>query len=229
MSLPSTIVCRPLMTLYILNFNYGDYIIKAVESAIDQDFGDFELIIIDDGSSDGSREKIRPYEGLTNVTVIYQSNKGLTTSANVALHLARGKYFMRLDADDWLETCALTVMTREMERTPDAVYLFPDYWLADKQGNDYLEVSAVAGFPGKDPAAAPPHGACTLIRKDLLISCGGYDETIPKHDGSDLYKKLHPMGKALHVQERLFHYRRHGQNLSNEIPVMNKKENFCSL
>ena len=60
----------PSITLYILNYNYSEYLVQAIDSALRQDHGDFELIIIDDGSADDSRDKVRPYEGRENITVV---------------------------------------------------------------------------------------------------------------------------------------------------------------
>ncbi|MFZ4522780.1 MAG: glycosyltransferase family 2 protein [Bacteroidales bacterium] len=214
MPLSPVFLPSPLVTLYILNFNYGEYIVQAIESAINQTFSNFELIIIDDGSTDNSKDKIKPYEGKVNITVVYQSNKGLTTSANVALKLARGKYFIRLDADDWFELKALEELVNEFLFKKDTAYVFPDYWLTDKMGHDIRDVSAVELFPNNNPSAAPPHGACTLIQTNILKSNGGYNETLVKHDGTDLYQKLLHEGAIVHLKQRLFHYRQHGRNLS---------------
>ena len=208
---------QPLVTLYVLNFNYGEFVEQAIESCLKQTFSDFELIIIDDGSTDNSRELIRPYEGVPNITVVYQSNRGLTSSANVALKLARGKYIMRLDADDWLEPDALYCMTGEIAKVPDAAYLFPDYWLTDRDGNRTKAVSAIELFPDHNPAAAPPHGACTLIDVQKMRMAGLYDESIQRRDGADLYHKLHTKGKVIHLPFRAFNYRQHGRNLSKKL------------
>ena len=95
---------QPLVTVYITNYNYGNYIEKAINSLLEQTFKDFEMLIIDDGSTDNSREIIEKHASVKNVKIIYQKNKGLITSNNIALRLARGKYLMRLDADDiWIK------------------------------------------------------------------------------------------------------------------------------
>jgi len=207
---------QPLVTLYVLNFNYGEFVEQAIESCLGQTFSDFELIILDDGSTDDSKEHIRSYEGRHNITVIYQSNRGLTASANVALKLARGKYIMRLDADDWLEPDALYCMTGEIAKVPDVAYLFPDYWLTDRDGNRIRAVWAIELFPDHNPAAAPPHGACTLIDVHKMRMAGLYDESILRGDGVDLYQKLRKMGKVIHLPFQAFNYRQHDRNWSKK-------------
>ena len=77
------------------------------------------LIIIDDGSKDNSKEIIKKYIKLPNVTVIFQKRKGLAISNNIALNLAKGKYIMRLDADDYLNKYAIQLMSDHLEKNPD--------------------------------------------------------------------------------------------------------------
>ena len=87
---------NPTVTIYITNYNYGDFINNAIKSVLDQTYTDFELIIIDDGSSDDSREIINNYQKNKNIYAVFQDNRGLNASNNVALNLARGKYIVRL-------------------------------------------------------------------------------------------------------------------------------------
>src|SRR5210317_2136774 len=108
----------PLVTVYITNHNYGMYINKAIKSVLNQSFKNFELIIIDDGSIDNSKEIIEKYKNHKKIKIIYQKNKGLTVSNNLATRLSRGKYIMRLDADDWLDMNALQIMSNYLEKNP---------------------------------------------------------------------------------------------------------------
>ena len=112
----------PLVTVYITNFNYGSYIKDAIESVLNQSFKDIELIIIDDGSSDNSKEIIERYMQLNYVRVIFQKNKGLNITNNIAMRLARGKYLVRLDADDYFRKDAIQKMCQK-----DAIFRF---WVA---------------------------------------------------------------------------------------------------
>ncbi|SVD69001.1 uncharacterized protein METZ01_LOCUS421855, partial [marine metagenome] len=125
----------PLVTVYITNYNYFQYLKKAIESVLAQTFDDLELIIIDDGSDDGSRSIIEEYTNRKSVISVFQQNKGLNASNNVALKMARGKYIMRLDADDYLAPQALEVLVSEIERDSETAMVFPDYYLVDSNGN----------------------------------------------------------------------------------------------
>ena len=106
---------NPLVTVYVTNFNYGKYIEKAIESILTQSYQKFEIIIIDDGSTDNSREIISNYESHEKINIVLQNNKGLTVSNNIALNLAKGEFIVRLDADDYFIKDALKLMVREFE------------------------------------------------------------------------------------------------------------------
>ena len=125
----------PLVTVYITNFNYGSYIKDAIESVLNQSFKDIELIIIDDGSSDNSKEIIERYMQLNYVRVIFQKNKGLNITNNIAMRLARGKYIIRLDADDYFRKDAIQKMCQKLESDSKLGLVFPDYFLIDSLGD----------------------------------------------------------------------------------------------
>ena len=120
------------VTVYITNHNYGRYIKQAIDSVLEQNFHDYELLIIDDGSTDNSRRIIEKYRDLSCVKIIYQTRKGLNTTNNIAIRAANGEYMMRLDADDYLEPNALHVMSNYLDSYPESAMVFPDYYIIDK-------------------------------------------------------------------------------------------------
>ena len=123
-----------LVSVYITNYNYGKYIRQSIESVLAQTMQDFELLIIDDGSTDNSREIIEEYRHHPGISIIYQQNKGLNVTNNIALRACRGKYIMRLDADDYLEQDALRLMSEALEADSNIGLVFPDYYLVDENG-----------------------------------------------------------------------------------------------
>ena len=124
----------PAVTVYIANHNYGRYIEQAIESVLNQTMQDFELIVIDDGSTDDSRKIVERYMDRPNVLAIFQHNKGLTVTNNIALRAATGRHIMRLDADDYLDENALQVLYGVLERNPNIGMVFPDYYVVDEDG-----------------------------------------------------------------------------------------------
>ncbi len=215
---------QPLVTVYITNYNYGRYIRQAIESVLNQTLQDFELIIIDDGSTDNSKEIIESYAECRNVQIVYQQNKGLNVTNNVALKLATGKYIVRLDADDYFHKDALEVMSHKLESDASLGLVFPDYHLVDEDGN-ILHTERRHAFDQEVTLLdMPAHGACTMIRKKFLQTLGGYDEEFRCQDGYDLWVRFTAKYKVTNINQVLFSYRRHGENLTtNEDRILNTR------
>tara|TARA_B110000008_G_C16963418_1_gene561074 strand:- start:582 stop:1988 length:1407 start_codon:yes stop_codon:yes gene_type:complete len=207
---------NPLVTVYVTNFNYANYIKQSIESVLAQTYKNFELIIIDDGSTDNSREIINRYIEETNIRVIFQENKGLIASNNIAVRAAQGKYVMRLDADDYLDSNALLVLVNAIEKSDDIALIFPDYYYVNAIGE-------VTGQERRHNFQAnvtlldqPAHGACTLIRRNSLLEVGGYSPEFTCQDGWDLWLKLTENYSVGNVNLPLFYYRKHDTNLTND-------------
>ncbi len=222
---------EPLVTVYITNYNYGKYIRQAIESVLSQTFQDFELIIIDDGSTDNSKDIIEEYANNPKIKIIYQQNKGLNVTNNIALKVAKGKYIMRLDADDFLHPEALEKMVTALEKDNELGLVFPDYYIVDAEGNIINEFKRHSFDKEVSLLDMPAHGACTMIRKSFLKRLGGYDEQYRCQDGYELWIKFINRYKVNNINEPLFYYRRHGNNLTtNEDKILETrkriKENY---
>lgn len=205
----------PIVTVYITNFNYGSFIRKAIESVLSQTFQDFELIIIDDGSTDNSKEIIEEYASSDDISIIYQKNRGLNITNNVALKASKGKYIMRLDADDFIEPVALEKMVNELENDDQLGLIFPNYFIVDIDGNILSETKRHDFTNEVNILDQPAHGACTMIKTDFLKKVGGYDESYTCQDGYELWVKFINKYKVTNINETLFSYRRHSNNLTN--------------
>ena len=124
---------KNLITVYITNHNYGKYIKQSIDSVLKQTYQNFELIIIDDGSTDNSREIIEKYSKNKKIRIIYQKNKGLTVSNNIALKVANGEYITRLDADDWLDANFLQIMLNAANSKKNCAMVFCNYYLTNSK------------------------------------------------------------------------------------------------
>lgn len=202
------------VTVYITNHNYGKYIKKCIESVLDQNFKDFELIIIDDGSTDNSKKIIDKYENNKKISIVYQKRKGLNISNNVAIRLAKGEYIIRLDADDWLEKNALGILSKYLDRNKDRVLVFPDYFEVNEEETITKRIKR-HNFDKVSLLDQPAHGACTMIRKKYLNEIGMYDENFSCQDGYDIWIRLTYKYKVGNINEPLFYYRKHTNNLTN--------------
>lgn len=229
---------NPLVSVYITNHNYGKFIRQSIESVLHQTLQDFELIIIDDGSTDNSREIIEQYGHLPGVITVFQKNKGLNVTNNIALRTARGRYIVRLDADDYLDENALKILSDALERSPDLGLVFPDYYHITEDG-EIIEVVRRHDFNQVSLLDQPAHGACTMIRKRLLEEMGGYDETYTCQDGYYLWMNFIRLHKVQNINLPLFYYRQHGSSITknenrlletrSKIVAEQSKETFRQL
>ena len=216
---------NPTVTIYITNYNYGKYIAQSIESVLGQTYKAIDLIIIDDGSTDNSHEIIHTYAGLENVRTVFQKNKGLNATNNVAIELAQGKYIMRLDADDFLEPSAVAIMVALLEADDSLGLVFPDYYYVDAQGNVTGQERRHHFDDEVTLYDQPAHGACTMVRLDFLKALGGYDESFSCQDGYELWIKFTAFHKVTNISRPLFSYRRHGNNLTtNEKRILDTRK-----
>lgn len=213
----------PLVTVYITNYNYGKYITKAINSVLKQTLTNFELIIIDDGSKDKSKSIIKKFEKNKKIISIFQQNKGLIASNNLAIKISKGKYIIRLDADDWLDIRALEILTNSLEKNNKAGLVFPDYYEVNEQG-EVIKLVRRHDFKKVTLLDQPAHGACTMIRKSYLKEVGNYNENLTSQDGYDLWLKFIKKYKVLNINLPLFYYRQHKKSLSkNEDRILNSR------
>lgn len=206
----------PKVSIYILNYNYGKYIANAINSCVKQSFKDIEIIIIDDGSTDNSKKIIQSFAvKYPYIVCRFNKNQGLIKSCNFALQVAKGKYILRLDADDWLDKNAIEIMYNIMEKNKNLELLFPDYYEVDSSGK-VLHLINRHNFEKVNLLDTPAHGACTLFRRKTLLDSGGYDENFSCQDGVEIWLRFYKKFKVSNINLPLFYYRRHGYNLTTQ-------------
>lgn len=205
----------PLISVYIPCHNYGKYVSSAIESVLRQSFRDWELIIIDDGSTDNSSEVINLYAGDNRISIYRTEAIGLPKVCNFALQKARGEYIIRLDGDDIFDENILLVLSVYLGQHPDIAMVFPDYYLIDDFGEIFALDKRHTVYELNNVVDIPPHGACTMIRKSILDEYGGYREDLGAQDGFDLWSRIKDKHKIANINLPLFYYRRHGSNLTS--------------
>ena len=96
-------------------YNTVNYVRYCVESILSQTMKDFELILVDDGSSDGSEKICDEYsKNNLNVISLHQKNKGVSAARNLGIEMASGDYIVFVDSDDWVESDYLEILLRNM-------------------------------------------------------------------------------------------------------------------
>lgn len=208
---------KPVITVYIVSHNYGNYLTDAIESVLRQTSDSWELLIIDDGSTDNTAEVMNLYKGDKRIRSFHTKGIGLPAVCNLALKAARGKYLIRLDGDDIFDENILLVLGNYLDKHPDAAICFPDFYLFDEFGEIYSETRRNRISQKNHVFDIPANGACTLIRKAALKKIGGYRQDLGVQDGYDIWTKLAAKYKLINVNLPLFYYRRHQSNLTNNV------------
>ena len=201
------------VSIYIVNHNYGDFLQQCIESVLSQTFKDYEVIILDCGSEDNSSKILNRYKKLKNFKIIFLQNQPLAMTNNIAIALAKGDYIMRLDADDYLHENAVGILSGILDRNKSLGLVFPDYFEVDKLGN-IISLVRRHNFKNVTLKDQPAHGACTLIRKNIIEKAGFYDEEFTCQDGWDLWLKVTKISEVFNTNLPLFFYRKHDYNLT---------------
>ena len=207
------------VTVYITSRNYGRFLCEAVDSILRQSISSWELLIFDDGSSDDTASIANKYvQEHPNKIVLHRNPKpcGLRACANKAIEAARGEYVIRLDADDYFDDNALLVLSRFLDEHQDIGLVYPNWVYVDEDGG-YLGLENRKRIGTEDKVLdLPAHGACTMVRKRVLKSIGGYDEKFDSQDGHELWLKVLHRFNVGNVSTPLFFYRQHGNSMSRD-------------
>jgi glycosyltransferase involved in cell wall biosynthesis len=210
---------NPLVTIYVPCRNYGRFLEKALKSIECQLYSNWELFIIDEGSEDNTLVISEYFKLKVSQRVEIIKNKvpvGLQNLANNVLSLANGKYIVRLDADDWFDEMALLLMVSKLESNSNLGLVYGNYYYTDEKGN-ILNFERKSKLGEEDKSNnLPPHGACTLIRTNILKSVAGYSEDLNAQDGWDIWFKIIQKTKAANLEAPIFYYRQHGNSLSKD-------------
>jgi glycosyltransferase involved in cell wall biosynthesis len=210
----SRTVLAPRVSVILPVFNGGRFLAAAVESILKQSFSDFELIAIDDGSTDDSAVLLSSFaRSDTRVRVITQANMGIVKSLNRALELARGEYIARMDADDEALPSRFSLQVAFLDTHPEIAVLGSAITLIDAAGAvmreiDYpLTPTEVDRFLMK-AGSAFAHPA-VMARRDAIQTVGGYRELLQHAEDYDLWLRMAERYSLANLPDRLLRYRHH--------------------
>jgi glycosyltransferase involved in cell wall biosynthesis len=122
------------VSVIIPTYNRAVLVQEAIESVLGQTFDDYEIILIDDGSTDGTREALDRFA--SNICYIRQENRGLSAARNRALELAKGEYIALLDSDDFWPPHKLALEVSILDRYRDVGFVFGDFYITTIDGEN---------------------------------------------------------------------------------------------
>lgn len=204
----------PTVSVIITAHNYGQFLDQCIQSVLAQTYPDFELVIVNDASTDNTEEVLARYTGHPRVTVVSSSGVGLAAASNLGIRRSRGKYFMRLDADDYLDPRALAEEAGVLERHPDVGMVYPDFNMVDERG----VMLGCANVPRVQDGARllddNPLAGGAMYRRACYDAIGGYNETLRYQEDYDFWLRLTERFRAYGLGVPLLFYRQHAGSMS---------------
>jgi glycosyltransferase involved in cell wall biosynthesis len=214
----------PLVSVVMPAYNVAWCIGRAIDSVLAQDFRSYELIVVNDGSTDDTRAVLDRYGEA--VVLIDQSNRGMSAARNRGIRQARGTYIAFLDADDWWVPEKLSrqveLMTRRPElgfcstaaRVEDGDGRLLNLWRCPDGRSEILET-----LFAQNAAIA---GGCSavIVRKDLLERVGMFDESLGGFEDPDLWMRLAAVSGYACIDETLAVILRRERSVSRNLDTM---------
>jgi GT2 family glycosyltransferase len=210
-------------------YNGARYLGEAVESVLAQTHADFELIAVDDGSTDSSLEILRRFALRDRrIRVISRPNTGIVGALTDAVALATGPLLARLDSDDIAAPDRLERQVAYLEANPDCVALGSGAWVIDSQGAVVDLIVPPASHAGIEAELLKGNGASLLhpsavFRRDAFERIGGYDPSFCRAEDIDLYFRLLPEGRLANLLEPLIRYRQHTHSTNYTVRAEQKR------
>ncbi|MBS1637643.1 MAG: glycosyltransferase [Bacteroidetes bacterium] len=211
-----TVGNTPLISVVMPVYNAGVYVREAIESILSQTCRDFELIIINDGSTDDSIQYIRAFHDDRIVYVENPGNKGLIYTLNKGIELARGAYIARMDADDICDPSRFEKQLREFQKDPELVICGSYIQTFGKREAkiDYMP-STHAEIMASVFISCPFAHPSVMLRKSALLDLEEIYRADYKHaEDYDLWSRLVFRGHTFNIPEFLLHYREHDKQVS---------------
>jgi len=204
-------------------YNRAKYIEEAINSALHQGYDDIEIIVVDDGSTDGG-DKIVESLSSPQVRLVRHpdnANCGQSKSLNLALNLASGEFIAILDSDDIFLSGKLINQVRYLNDNPDVGLVYGMGFGIDSNGNQIYEILSPDHQEPSDPNRILldcyfhlPVGS--LVRRSVYEQVGGFDESLRAGQDHDMLVRMAEVTKFAFQPIRVYCYRRHSESISTK-------------
>lgn len=217
----------PLVSIYIPAYNCSKYIVRCVESALNQTITDLEVCICDDGSTDDTLRILQEhYANHPRVRFISQKNKGIGSASNTAVRLCRGFYIGQLDSDDFLEPDAVELCLDEFRKDLSLACVYTTNRNIDREGN---LISNGYNWPIYSREKLTSAMICHHFRMFTARAWNlteGFNESISTAVDYDMYLKLSEVGPFKHINKICYNRVLHGENTSIKKLDIQKENHF---
>ncbi|MCX8080980.1 MAG: glycosyltransferase [Bacteroidia bacterium] len=208
----------PLVSVVMPVYNASAFVEEAVQSILNQTFSNWELIVIDDGSTDSSPQIIEKHLADKRIKYIRkEKNEGIVSALNLGISLTRGKYVARMDADDISLPHRLEKQVEWMEKKPQTVVCGANYFTLTENKKEIIRVSHKGNFLKTQLFFSTPFcHPLVMINKSLAGHDLHYKEEFSHAEDYELWTRLAFKGEFHILEDALFVYRNHPLQVSHE-------------
>jgi|TARA_R110000796_G_scaffold141235_3_gene257498 glycosyltransferase involved in cell wall biosynthesis len=193
------------ISVIVTNYNYEKWLRRCIRSLINQSFDDYEIIIIDDYSTDNSRNILLEYQDIDKIKLVFnKSNVGVGCSSTIGAKKATGKYIVRVDADDYVHNDFLKCL-----------YLWASFNNSHAVACDYQEVNFNEDVLNTKSQDKNPLACGILYRTDLLEYLSYWDEKLRINEDVDMIKRFKKEFKLEYINIPLYRYFKHGESMTH--------------
>lgn len=217
---------QPLVSLIMAAYNTAGFIKAAIDSVKDQTYQNWELLIQDDGSTDGTFEIANALAAL-DPRIKLEANKknfGCNMTLKSAAERASGIFYAHIDSDDLLERYAIEEMLKVFDKHPDVMFLYSDFAQIAQNGNmNNYQIEYYSPSKDFDSTQLFNYGwrHFGMYRSEVFQHIHGYNEklaNVPGCGDGDLFMQIVEKFPAKRLPKVLYYYRNHGNNISKKIP-----------
>lgn len=198
------------ISIVITNYNREKFINRAVNSCLSQLLTNVrvETIVVDDNSTDASLKQLEKFGEKIKI-INHKKNKGVAAASNTGLMACNGKYFMRVDSDDFISAYICQILFMLIEANPEYDFVYCDHVRVDEIGRREELIRL------NNQETLYKHGAGILFRKSILFDIGLYDENLRNAEDYDLLIRLQKaQKKGFYLPLPLYRYYIHGENMT---------------
>lgn len=223
-----------LVSVVLPTYNHGKYLKQSIESVLKQSYICLELIIVNDGSNDATRDLLKEYENNSAITIIHQENAGLPNALNRGFEIARGEFLTWTSADNFYEETAIQVMVDFLNINKEVGVVYGNYFAINQNGQKMGATDNWRSYDRNlfDPAVVnlPKQarffkripinsvGPQFLYRASLARIVGKYSDT-PGIEDYDFWSRMEIVTEFMRLpsEEALYSYRVHDESISGHL------------
>ena len=213
----------PFVSIVLPTYNGEKYLKESIDSCLRQSFTDWELIIVDDGSTDGTDRVIRSYRDLRILSIRHSVNRRLPAALNTGFRTSRGKFLTWTSCDNRYAPHALETLVDFLQRNHATDMVYADCNMIDELGG---EIRHYRAGPTQCLAEWNVVGACFLYRREIYNVVGNYDEECFLAEDYEYWLRANKRFRLTHLPLTLYDYRLHPNSLtskfSDKIPTVTR-------